>query len=164
MTFIKLTKGQSYVDYEIDALSTVKDLLEKVSDNDSHQLIILEDPTPELIAELGSEWNIDPQFWADFVVGSLWFDSGKVSIPYRKNGFHFQDNSLLDQLWLLPTDARRQDHRCIQFVGHRALDREDKVQKARYRPLETTHGITNGAELGPPNSANTVPENCKLAL
>ncbi|EED19254.1 hypothetical protein TSTA_025700 [Talaromyces stipitatus ATCC 10500] len=161
---VQLSNGQSDAQFDINTFTDVNKLIDQVRKNDSHKLIILEDPTPEVIAHMGSELEIDPQFWADFLVGSFWFDSGKLRIDHRKEYKYFQDDSLLEKVWLLPTDARQQDHCCIRFVAQRALDRKDNAQMKKYKSLEKTHGITDGAETGPPNYANTVPEHCKLTL
>ncbi|GLA64105.1 hypothetical protein AtubIFM54640_005273 [Aspergillus tubingensis] len=97
----------------------LEELLPELDDGSSPILIVLEDPTPRMIAELGGQLRIDPQFWADFLVGPSWFGSGKVDIGPGEPSVQYRDDSLLEQLWPLPRPARQQEHFCFRFVAHR---------------------------------------------
>ncbi|XRM37457.1 hypothetical protein ABZX51_000930 [Aspergillus tubingensis] len=76
----------------------LEEVLPELDDGSSPILIVLEDPTPRMIAELGGQLRIDPQFWADFLVGPSWFGSGKVDIGPGEPSVQYRDDSLLEQL------------------------------------------------------------------
>ncbi|GKZ78671.1 hypothetical protein AnigIFM56816_002446 [Aspergillus niger] len=130
----------------------VEKVLRELDDLSSPKLIVLEDPTPRMIAELGAKLRIDPQFWADFLVGPSWFGSGKVDIGPGEPSVQYRDDSLLEQLWPLPKAARQQEHYCFRFVAHR----EPTPNMDDYRSLSESYPICGNAKPGPPICANSI--------
>ncbi|KAI2831267.1 hypothetical protein CBS147320_2126 [Aspergillus niger] len=130
----------------------LEEVLPELDDCSSPKLIVLEDPTPRMIAELGAKLRIDPQFWADFLVGPSWFGSGKVDIGPGEPSVQYRDDSLLEQLWPLPKAARQQEHYCFRFVAHR----EPTPNMDDYSSLSTSYPICGNAKPGPPICANSI--------
>lgn len=92
----------------------------------SHRLIIVVNPRPSNIAKLGSRFNVDVQFWADLLVGPAWFDNGTVSPgptdAQNPSFVPFRDDNAFDQLWPLPSDAKKQRHKCFRMVTLKELN------------------------------------------
>ncbi|KAL3262138.1 hypothetical protein ABHI18_003066 [Aspergillus niger] len=130
----------------------LEDVLPQLDDCSIPKLIVLEDPTPRMIAELGAKLRIDPQFWADFLVGPSWFGSGKVDIGPGEPSVQYRDDSLLEQLWPLPKAARQQEHYCFRFVAHR----EPTPNMDDYSSLSASYPICGNAKPGPPICANSI--------
>jgi hypothetical protein len=117
ITLIKSRRNPGGEQPEIESDMNLETLLRGLED-DCDQLIILEDPTPNMIAELGGKFEIDPQFFADFLVGPSWFGSGNLCIGSGEPRIVYRDDSLLEQLWPLPSAAKG-GHACFRFVGHK---------------------------------------------
>ena len=106
----------------------------------SHRLIIVVNPRPSDIVNLGSRFDVDVQFWADLLVGPAWFDNGTVS-PGPTEAQHtsfvpFRDDNAYDQLWPLPSDAKRQRHKCFRMVTLKELNDTNSYLNKLY-PLNT---------------------------
>ncbi|KAJ6086550.1 hypothetical protein N7467_005464 [Penicillium canescens] len=121
-----------------------------------------DDTNPELKTFAKSE-KIDPQFWADYLIGPGWFGSGKVTIGSGEPEIIYRDDSILEQLWPLPTDARAQKHVCFRFIAHKARN-DTGNNSARNGPVSTLYPIVENAWVGPPYCANTTPTRGNLTI
>ncbi|GFG13787.1 hypothetical protein IFM5058_06623 [Aspergillus udagawae] len=165
MTVLKFKRGQSEWGYHMEKFLRLEILLSWIND-ECDKLIILEDPTPNMIAEIGGRLNIDPQFWADFLVGPSWFGSGKLYIGAGEPRIPYRDDSLLEQLWPLPSAAQELQHASFRFVAHRErkfYGDSNRDLKDR-RPLSKMYPIAQEARPGPPGSGQSVRVRSNLTI
>lgn len=136
----------------------LQDLLKRI-DDDSDKLVVLEDPTPKMIAELGGRFKIDPQFWADFLVEPSWFGSGKLHVGGGQPQIPYRDDSLLEQLWPLPSSALSQQHISFRFVAHvetKGNCEDNQFQSYRDASLlSKIYPLADDARAGPPSGAES---------
>jgi hypothetical protein len=137
---------------------SLKDLLDEIN-NKSDKLIVLEDPTPKMIAELGGRFKIDPQFWADFLVEPSWFGSGKLHVGGGQPQIPYRDDSLLEQLWPLPSSALSQQHTSFRFVAH--VETKGNCEDSQFQSyhdaslLSKIYPLADNARAGPPSGAES---------
>lgn len=87
----------------------------------TYKLILVENPSPLVLATLGGHFRMEAQFWADLLVGPAWFDKGKIypGPDSSKSGaafIPFKDEGLIDQLWPLPSSSQSGRYKCIRAV------------------------------------------------
>lgn len=122
----------------------------------SCRLIIVEDPTPNTIAEIGGELNIDPQFWADFLVGSAWFQSGEIHIGLGTSRTAYRDESLLDQLWPLKSAAMEENHICLRFIVQKEADIPKGHDGKKRNVLSDRYPLPKPSRTYPPTMAEGI--------
>lgn len=121
----------------------------------THKLIVVEDPSPIVVATLGGSLQIEVQFWGDLLVGPSWFDEGKVSPgpdSSKVDNDHFtpfRDNSLYDQLWPLPSIRQNHRYKCLRVV----VLKEDPAPS----PLTESHPLDPNTRRCPPLGAHAKP-------
>ncbi|KAH2290290.1 hypothetical protein KXW02_004549 [Aspergillus fumigatus] len=157
MTLLKFKRKQPEWGYQMEKFLKLETLLSWTND-ECDKLIILEDPTPNMIAEIGGKFKIDPQFWADFLVGPSWFGSGKLYVGAGEPRIPYRDDSLLEQLWPLPSACRELEHASFRFIAHRErkLYTDSKRARKETSPLFETYPIAQKARPGPPGCSQSV--------
>ncbi|KAH1896825.1 hypothetical protein KXW04_006171 [Aspergillus fumigatus] len=157
MTLLKFKRKQPEWGYQMEKFLKLETLLSWTND-ECDKLIILEDPTPNMIAEIGGKFKIDPQFWADFLVGPSWFGSGKLYVGAGEPRIPYRDDSLLEQLWPLPSACRELEHASFRFIAHRErkLYTDSKRARKEMSPLFETYPIAQKARPGPPGCSQSV--------
>jgi len=131
----------------IDASSLANELKKETA----HQLLIIEDVSPGVVAILGGYWKVDPQFFLDFLdstTSDASLDSKSVSdalspIPW------FRLANVEDHLPPLPSTTHNAEHVNLQFIGSREYNPEEPSKDPIALPdrLEshTKNGITRVA-------------------
>jgi len=129
----------------------VSSLENELKKQTAHQLLIIEDVTPGVVAILGGYWSVDPQFFLDFLdstTSDASLDSQSVCdaltpIPW------FRLANVRDHLPPLPSTAHNAKHVNLQFIGSREYHPEDPSKDPIKLPdrLEsrTKNGITRVA-------------------
>lgn len=152
ITMFLFSRSEDRPRFQVESFVDLKSFLDRIDDNACQKLIILEDPTPNMVAELGGKLEIDPQFWADFLVGPSWFGpTGRLSIGAGEPRIPYRDDSLFEQLWPLPTTAKEQDHIAIRFFAHRESKKDSHESH-----LSRIYPLAKNAEVGPQNCAKSI--------
>ncbi|KAJ5471788.1 hypothetical protein N7530_009145 [Penicillium desertorum] len=107
---------------------------------------------------------MDPQFWADFLVGPAWFGTGKLWIGPGEPGICYKDDSLLEQLWPLPAASGNQDHTCTRFVVHRVSVPDQYRHLSDDKSITEAYPLVDDAREGPLNGAQSISARHNLVI